>query len=173
MGDIALTTLALKDLPFPHGWFDDKGYPWNHNNMDIVTIFSYGWQYMSPDNRATVAKEIEFMLNYSLTNSLQPNGQFKFLVVDDSPSTAEYFGCAFLGRSGFFNDTRRFWTNETFPDSPKIQKLIETYIRGQLKVVPPNSSDYVYLLNALTEIGVSPPLQYGNEIVSKLENRIK
>ena len=36
------TTLAIKDFNYPAGWLW-KGEFWNHNNMDVVALFHYGW----------------------------------------------------------------------------------------------------------------------------------
>ena len=36
------TTLAIKDFNYPAGWLW-KGQFWNHNNMDVVALFHYGW----------------------------------------------------------------------------------------------------------------------------------
>lgn len=121
--------------------------------MDLVTIFSYGWNQIPNSQRSAIESNIWEMLNYTLKYSLLPNGEFKPLVVDDTGYTAEYFGCAFLGRIGFFNEEKRFWTNATFPEAAAIKETIENYIYGELKKLGESDpTDSAYLLNALEQM---------------------
>ncbi len=38
MEQVGLTTLAMKNVSAPYGWYDIEGEPFNHNNYDIVSV---------------------------------------------------------------------------------------------------------------------------------------
>src|SRR5579862_5346452 len=77
------TTLAIKDFSYPAGWLW-KGQFWNHNNMDVVTLFHYGWAEGSAAQRKAMAAEINRMLLWCLHDSLQPDGSFNVNIADPS-----------------------------------------------------------------------------------------
>jgi hypothetical protein len=117
------TALALKSLDTPAGWLWDGAY-WNHNNMDVAVLFAYGWPQASAVQRQAMRTELDKMLHWCLAESLQPDGSFKPILPDGSLEEANYFGAAFLARSGYFDRTRRFWTDAEFPGSDAIRKRI-------------------------------------------------
>lgn len=121
------TALAVKDMNYPVGWLWQGQY-WNHNNMDVVTLFKYGWQNASGDQRKLMAAEIKKMLNWCLHNSLQADGSFKITLPDGSVEDATYYGTEFLARIGFFDPSRRFWTTKTFPEVPEVRNRIRSFI---------------------------------------------
>lgn len=129
MPKVVDTALRVKDFDNPSGWLDDGHYT-NHNNMDVAVLFLYGWNSASAKQRKAIAAELDKMLHWCLTGSLQPDGSFRATLDDDSVEEAEYFGTAFLARIGFFDRKRRFWTSENFPESEQIIKRIETYIEA-------------------------------------------
>jgi len=55
------TTLAFKDFNYPAGWLW-KGQFWNHNNMDEVALFHYGWTQASSAKQKAMAAEIDRLL---------------------------------------------------------------------------------------------------------------
>jgi hypothetical protein len=118
--NIINTALALKNLEYPQGWREDGGYS-NHNNMDVVVLFHYGWNSASATQRGQMAAEMEKMLRWCLAESLQPDGSFRTTTRDDSIEESEYFGTAFLARIGFFDRARRFWTDREFPEAEQIR----------------------------------------------------
>lgn len=122
------TTLAIKDFSYPAGWLW-KGQFWNHNNMDVVTLFHYGWTQASPAQQKTMAAEIDRMLTWCLHESLQPDGSFKVNIADGSIEDAEYYGASFLARVGFFDPAQRFWTNRDFPEAAEAKKRILNFVR--------------------------------------------
>ncbi len=122
------TALAVKDLDYPVGWLW-KGHYWNHNNMDVVTLFQYGWANASDRQRKTMQAEIDKMLHWCLTDSLQPDGSFKSNLADGSLEESMEYGVAFLARIGFFDKSKRFWTNQDFPQSEEVRGRILTYVR--------------------------------------------
>ncbi len=115
------TTLAVKDLDFPVGWLF-KGQYWNHNNMDVVALFKAGWPQATPAQKQAMTVEIEKMLHWCLTESLQPDGSFKPNIGDGSLEEGEYYATAFLARIGFFDKKERFWTDREFPEAPAIRR---------------------------------------------------
>jgi hypothetical protein len=124
MDKIISTLLIVKNVPYPVGWLWKNEY-WNHNNMDVVTLFKYGWPGVNDQQRNEMSNEIDKMLNWCLTVSLQPDGSFKAIPEDSSIEEAQYYGISFLARIGYFDKSKRFWTNKDFPEAETLkEKLI-------------------------------------------------
>jgi hypothetical protein len=148
------TTLAIKDKTYPAGWLS-SGHYLNHNNMDVVELFRLGWKQASPPQRDAMRVEIRKMLAWCLHDSLQPDGSFRvFEDEDDSVETSIYFATAFLGRIGYFNKSRRFWTDEDFPDSAAVKKSISGFIRAHFAS---GGEGGHYYHGALEELGETDP----------------
>lgn len=122
------TALAVKDMDYPVGWLW-RGNNWNHNNMDVVTLFQYGWPRASDRQRQTMQAEIEKMLHWCLTDSLQPDGSFKTMLPDGSVEESMEYGVSFLARIGFFDKSKRFWTTQDFPQAEGVRDRILTYVK--------------------------------------------
>ncbi len=142
------TELALKDLDYPQGWREDGGFS-NHNNMDAVVLFHYGWDSATPAQKKIMAQEIEKMLGWCLTESLQSDGSFRSNSDDDSIEEAEYFGTAFLARIGYFDRNRRFWTDQAFPEAEQIRQRIRRYISTHLSTGAAGGAYYQSALDQL------------------------
>jgi len=127
---IVATTLAVKDLDAPHGWFYN-GQPWNHNFVDAVELFKWSFPHASDEQKKEVAAGIQDMLHRCLTESLQPDGSFKHVEADVSIEEATYFGVEFLSRIGFFDKSKRFWTDQDFPEADGIRQRIISFIEHQ------------------------------------------
>ncbi len=121
------TALAVKDMSYPVGWLWQGQY-WNHNNMDVVTLFKRTWSSADDAQRREMTTEIEKMLNWCLHDSLQPDGSFKVLLPDGSVEDAEYYGTEFLARTGFFDSSKRFWTSREFPEAADVRCRIRAFI---------------------------------------------
>ena len=132
MDKVIKTVLAVKNVPYPVGWLWDNQY-WNHNNMDIVTLFQCGWQNANEQQRNKIRSEIDSMLHWCLTSSLQSDGSFKAIPVDGSVEEAEYYAVSFLARIGYFDKSKRFWTNKNFPQAQSLKKKLITYIKSNQK----------------------------------------
>lgn len=117
------TALALKSVNTPAGWLWDNGY-WNHNNMDVAVLFAHGWPHASPGQRRAMKTELGKMLQWCLAESLQADGSFQPILPDASLEEANYFGAVFLARIGYFDRTRRFWTDAEFPEAESIRRRI-------------------------------------------------
>jgi len=122
------TTLAVKDMDYPVGWLW-KGNSWNHNNMDVVTLFQYGWSSASDSQRKTMQAEIDKMLHWCLTDSLRSDGSFKSMLPDGSLEESMEYGVSFLARIGFFDKSKRFWTSQDFPQTEEVRNRILTYVK--------------------------------------------
>jgi hypothetical protein len=120
------TTLAVKDFNDPSGWLDD-GHSTDHNNMDVAVLFRFGWSAATDTERREMADELQKMLDWCLSQSLQADGYFA-QGGDNSIEENEYFGTAFLSRIGFFDRSRRFWATRDFPEAPEIRQRITRYI---------------------------------------------
>lgn len=145
------TTLAVKDLNEPSGWLSD-GHFTDHNNMDVAVLFGFGWSAASEAQRQAMAEEIQKMLDWCLTQSLQPDGTFA-QGGDDSIEQNVYFGVAFLGRIGFFDRRRRFWTERDFPQAAEIRQRITGYI---LRHQDGGAAGGTYYEHALLELNSDP-----------------
>jgi hypothetical protein len=145
------TTLALKDLNEPSGWLSD-GHFTDHNNMDVAVLFQFGWSTASDSQRQAMAEQIQKMLDWCLTQSLQADGTFA-QGGDDSIEENLYFGVAFLSRIGFFDRQRRFWTHRDFPEAPEIRQRI---IRSILRHRESGAVGGTYYEHALQELNSDP-----------------
>ena len=151
MAKVIDTTLAVKDLDYPVGWLW-KGERWNHNNMDIVTLFKDGWADASDTQRKAMAAEIGKMLHWCLTESLQPDGSFKPMIPDGSIEEGEDYGVAFLARIGFFDKSKRFWTDGDFPEAKEVRERLIAYIEKHQSTGGEGGDQYK---SALEELGVT------------------
>jgi hypothetical protein len=146
------TTLAYKDLNEPSGWLSDSHLT-DHNNMDVAVLFSFGWSAASANQREAMAEQIQRMLDWCLTQSLQPDGTFA-QGGDNSFEENTYFGAAFLSRIGFFDRTRRFWTTQDFPEASEIRQRITRYILQHRNT---GAAGGTYYEHALQDMNSDPP----------------
>jgi hypothetical protein len=147
------TTLAIKDRRYPLGWLERGGYL-NHNNMDVVQLFRMGWDRATPDQREAMRVEIRKMLGWCLSESLQADGSFKLQDGDDSLETSVNFGAGFLSLLGYFDRSRRFWTDEDFPEAADVRARIVGFI---LAHVGSGGEGGVYYRDTLRELGAPAP----------------
>jgi hypothetical protein len=145
------TALAVKDMDYPVGWLW-KGNNWNHNNMDVVTIFQYGWSSASDQQRKTMQAEIEKMLHWCLTDSLQPDGSFKSILPDGSLEESMEYGVSFLARIGFFDKSKRFWTSQDFPQAEEVRNRILTYAKKHQATGGAGGTQYQGVLEDLNDL---------------------
>jgi len=149
------TTLALKNLEYPQGWLDDGQYV-NHHNMDVVTLFRLGWPQATDAQKSAMAAEINKMLHWCLTESLQNDGSFKSNEGDGADSLEETtaWGVEFLNRIGFFDRSKPFWTNQDFPEAEGIRQRLIAYI---LQHRATGGAGGGYYEDALNQLGYHPP----------------
>jgi hypothetical protein len=153
---VVSTTLSVKDLNYPVGWLWNGEY-WNHNNMDVVALFKAGWPFASENQKRAISFEIQKMLSWCLSESLQPDGSFKPHIADGSLEESVYYGVSFLGRIGFFDKSDRFWTKQKFNEAESIRSKITEYI---LKHKDTGGSGGSYYESALIDyLNYNPPVK--------------
>jgi hypothetical protein len=153
MDKVVATTLAVKDLNMPVGWLY-KGQYWNHINMDVVELFKRGWSHTGAGQQKAVAGEIHKMLDWLLAESLQEDGSFKLGGTDESVEEATYYGASFLDRIGFFDKSKRFWTDEDFPQAEGVRQRILTFVEKHRATGATGGEYYESILDALKPIAV-------------------
>ena len=146
---IIATTLSIKDKKYPLGWLERSGYL-NHNNMDVVQLFRMGWNQATPNQQEAMRVEIRKMLHWCLNESLQPDGSFRLQDSDDSQEMSVSFGANFLARLGYFDRSKRFWTNDDFPEADKICANIVQFIHSHINS---GSEGGLYYHDTLKELG--------------------
>jgi len=127
---IAKRLLQLDGVNFPTGIRFQNHYE-NHLNWDAVKIFRYAWPNLDPASREQVRAEISGMLDWCLSESLQPDGSFKVSDLDDTVGDAYDYGIYFLREVGYFQRQKRFWTDQEFPGAEAVRERIE----AKLKVI--------------------------------------
>jgi hypothetical protein len=145
---VAATTLAIKDLDFPVGWLY-KGQYWNHNNLDVVGILQYSWPHASAAQKKALAIELNKMLRWTVDESLQPDGSFKRVEADGSVEEKTHFGAAFLARVGYFDKSKRFWTDQDFPEAEGVRQRIIGFIEKHRKSGAMGGTQYESALEEL------------------------
>ena len=104
---IVATTLALENDEYPYGW-RYQGRLTDHNAYDVVRIFQLGWTHMDETQRAQASAAIGRLLDWSLTESLQPDGAFAAPAgFSSSVSDAQYYGVSLLTKAGYCSSSRR------------------------------------------------------------------
>lgn len=148
------TLLEVKDLEYPIGWREDGAYL-THHNMDVVVLFQYAWSHMNETQRQAASIEIEKMLQWCLKDSLLADGSFRpGTGGEDSLEEDEYFGVAFLVRSGYFDASRRFWTDQTFPEAENLRRRLMDFIQRHKAS---GAAGGEYYESALRELGEPAP----------------
>jgi hypothetical protein len=129
LDNIARRVLELSEFDFPTG-IRMNGLYENHLNWDAVVIWRQAWPYLDAQTKTDVRAEISRMLNWSLTESLQPDGTFALSAIDDTFGDAMNFGVLFLRDTGFFNKRDRFWTDENFPQAKDVYQRIKARLES-------------------------------------------
>ena len=102
--------LGLKPDPPESGPAPDFS---DHNNYDLVTMFQQMWPGMSDTTHGRARQEIQTLLNWCLTTSLQDDG---FAPSPDmSAVNSYYYGVQFLLVAGFWPQQAPFWTSAPPP----------------------------------------------------------
>jgi hypothetical protein len=148
------TLLELKDMEYPIGWLEDGGYL-THHNMDVVVLFQYAWPYLNEVQRQAASIEIGKMLQWCLKDSVLPNGSFRAGTGgEDSLEENEYFGVAFLARAGYFDASKRFWTDQSFPEAENLRHRLMDFIQRH---IASGAAGGAYYESALRELGERAP----------------
>jgi hypothetical protein len=146
--EIVETTMAIENEPYPFGWKHEGSYV-NHNNYDVAKIFRYGWPHMSPEQKRRAASKIRDMLHWTLNSSLQDDGSFQTVPAFFSSVGAEfYFGVSFLQTIGFWDESKRFWSRESFPEANAVCTRIKTRLVAMALKTHESNTALTHLENA-------------------------
>ena len=126
---IARRLIELEKFDFPAGPRMSGHYE-NHLNWDLVIVFRYAWPSLDEATRAQVRDEIQLMLDWCLSQSLQPDGLFKASEIDDTLGDAQMYGAWFLRDAGYFDAKQRFWTSKSFPEAESVRSRIKARLEG-------------------------------------------
>jgi hypothetical protein len=149
MDKVVATTLAAQDAEFPVGCLF-QGEHYDHLNMDVAELFRLGWPHASETQKKAIKAELHKLLQWCLTESLQPDGSFKMWIGDNSKEESVYYGASFLVRVGYFDKSKRFWTAEDFPEAEDVRQKITSYIEKHLKS---GAAGGAYYQSALEQLG--------------------
>jgi len=76
--------------------------------------FRYAWPYLNT-MREKVGKTLQKYAYMCLSESkYQSDGSFKTSDLDDTMGDAFFYGVAFLKETGYFQNKKCFWTNQSF-----------------------------------------------------------
>ena len=120
------TLLAMENYEFPFGW-QQEWQPSNHHNYDVVRLFRIGWPVMEESQRAKAREAMKRMLDFCLTRTLNEDGSFK-LMDEDTVGSSFMIPVHLLDDLGYFRSSRRFWTDEPFPEGPATARRIAASI---------------------------------------------
>ena len=121
--------------------------------MDVAELFRLGWPHAGEPQKKAMALEIHDLVRWCLNESLQPDGSFKMWVGDNSKEESTYYGASFLARIGYFDNSKRFWTQEDFPEAENVRQKIIAYIEEHLKS---GATGGEYYKSALEELNYKP-----------------
>jgi hypothetical protein len=126
---ISRRLVELEKLDYPAGPRMSGHYE-NHLNWDLVIVFRYAWPSLDEATRAQVRDEIQRMLDWCLSQSLQADGSFKTSEIDDTLGDAQMYGAWFLRDAGYFDQAQRFWTGKGFSDSEAVRGRIKARLEA-------------------------------------------
>jgi hypothetical protein len=129
---IVETVFAISGRPYPQGWLDGDGMT-NHNNYDVVELYRLGWEHMDSYQRRIAAQDISGMLDWCLTQSItfDAKGGATIANTDNGDSLPDnyYFAAAFLDTIGYFDKTKRFWSDRDFPQAEALRQAMIERVR--------------------------------------------
>ena len=125
------TLIEIRDLPYPQGWRQEDGYI-NHDIYDVAALFRLGWAHADDAQRDRIRSEVERLLDWSLAHTFTPDGAVVVSENDDSAETAYYFAVSFLDSVGYFDKSKRFWTDRDFPEAAALATKLRTHIQAGL-----------------------------------------
>ncbi len=114
------TLLGISEQQYPQGWLEN-GKMTDHNNYDVVELFARGWRYMRPGQRRRASGAVAQMFEWCLDHSVGKNGEIVDPDKGDMVPDSYYFAAAFLDTIGFFDRSKRFWTERLLPDPEPIR----------------------------------------------------
>lgn len=142
------TLLAIENQPYPQGWLTNNKMS-DHNNYDVVELFSRGWPWMSPDQRQRASQAIAKMLGWCLVNSVRSTGEIINPDKGDMVPDSYYWAAAFFDTIGFFEQRKRFWASGPMPVDP------EPIRKGMIEQLRRFNQDLTVVDNTLERLGAN------------------
>jgi hypothetical protein len=121
--------IELEKLDYPAGPRMSGHYE-NHLNWDLVIVFRYAWPSLDEATRSQVRDEIQRMLDWCLSQSLQADGSFRTSEIDDTLGDAQMYGAWFLRDAGYFDSRQRFWSVKSFSDAEAVRSRIRARLEA-------------------------------------------
>ena len=143
------TLLAMKTDTYPQGWLDGGTKMTDHNNYDVAELFYRGWIHMLPLQRQAASAAIAEMVNWCIGGSVKDDGNLVNPDMSDPIHDSFYYAAAFLDSIGYFDKTKRFWTESLPPGNPE---KIRAGMIAELKKFSPY---YTEVDDTLTRLGAS------------------
>jgi hypothetical protein len=139
------TLLAMKDQQYPQGWLED-GKMTDHNNYDVADLFYRGWPQMEVEQRQMASEAVSQMFDWCLDKSVTPEGKVRHIDKGDLAPDSYYFSAAFLDTIGFFDRTKKFWTDRPLPDAGPIRT-------GMIRELKKFNANLTVVQDALERLG--------------------
>jgi hypothetical protein len=144
------TLLDIKNQQYPEGWLENSKMT-DHNNYDVVELFSRAWSHLRPDQRQMASREIERMLNWCLQKSVRCTGEIINPDKGDMVTDSYYFAAAFLDTIGYFDQTKRFWA-----DKGVLSADTEPLRKAMIDQLSRFNSDLTVVDDTLERLGAGP-----------------
>jgi hypothetical protein len=80
---------------------------------------------MRPDQRRRAEEELTLLLDWCLAAAITPAGEIVARAIGESWPESYYFTVAFLDTVGYFDRTKRFWTQLGFPEAPAVRERLK------------------------------------------------
>ena len=117
------TLLELSETAYPQGRLNPDPKPFSdHNNYDVAEILRRGWRRMLPRQRVRASELIGAMFDWCVSRSVAPDGTVIDPDTGDMVPDAYYFCAAFLDTVGYFDRTKRFWTDRDLGDARRVRR---------------------------------------------------
>lgn len=115
--------LSLAETPYPQGRIDPgpKRYS-DHNNCNVAEILRRAWRRMEPAQRVRSSELFGGMRDWCLKESVTRDGEVIAPDTGDMVPDAYDFCAAFLDTIGYFDRSKRFWTDADLGDPGPIRK---------------------------------------------------
>ena len=121
------TLIEIRNDRYPTGWLDEEGMT-SHNNYDVATLLQLGWPAMRADQRRRARTELDRLVGWCLATAIASDGTVVARAKSESLAEGYYFAIAFLDTVGYFDPSKRFWTDRGFPEASALRAQLEGHV---------------------------------------------